>query len=274
MLLVIKMFLRKPLTCKIKNKTFIVALCLVSLISSVRAQKLPGTQPDGMLVDHILVDGQSSDWPAPFKAYNKSTDVYYSIGNNKKFLYIIIRATDPLIIKKILNGGITLTINPGKKEFDEDMLSLSFPFFRTSEEPSFDYTYEPEIPADSSAKRHFMDSLNNKLNQQFKSKEIEVKGLHGIKDSVISIYNESGIQAGAAFNGNHSYTVEFGVLLDHFLKTGAAIETINYNIKLPAFRTVKLMKGALRPPPPPPVPMKDRTLFSATDFWANYTLKL
>lgn len=259
---------------RLLKKTTLVALIQTLIICKSNAQNLPGLQGGGMVVSNIIIDGRSKDWTKGFSAYNRNTDIYYSIGNSDKFLYLIIRATDPLIIKKIVNGGITLSVNPIKKEINNTTASLSFPIYPTGDFPSIDFNEVGQVPVDSVKKTQYVDSLNGIRNQLFTthSKEMEVYGLKGITDTLLSVYNEYGIKAAASFEGNSIYNCEIRIPLENLRLTASPGQKFFYNIKLSAYRPIKIKKGGLRPPPPPPVPLKDRVLYSPTDFWGEYEM--
>jgi len=45
------------------------------------------------------------------QAYNKATEVSYTIANDKDKLYLVIQSADEYIIKKMIWGRVTFSIN-------------------------------------------------------------------------------------------------------------------------------------------------------------------
>lgn len=253
------------------QRGFFTILIAFITTNSVLAQKLPSVQTESLAVSNMNIDGKSEEWPKDFSAYNKNVDVYYSIANSDKYLYLVIKATDLLIIRKILLGGITFSINSGKQDITANSQSVSFPIYAPGEAPAINVTDGQVIPTNPAQKILYQDSITAAINQQFKikSKVMEVYGFREIKDTLLSIYNEYGIKAAAIFDGNKSYTYELGIPLKYIGDT-VRLHSFFYNIKLQGYKEAKIAKGGKRPPPPPPIPMKDMILYSPTDFWAEY----
>ncbi|MBC7913528.1 MAG: hypothetical protein H7Y07_05325, partial [Pyrinomonadaceae bacterium] len=97
-------------------KSFFSALIIfLALHSSVQAQKTPTIQENSIwALEPLKVDGKTSS--DNYQAYNKSTMLSYSLSNDDKSLYFVIKSTDNITNNKIMMGGITLTINPSGKK--------------------------------------------------------------------------------------------------------------------------------------------------------------
>jgi len=92
--------------------SFLSILLLISLFN-LNAQKLPKIQEESLRAPNdIKIDGTFSEWNGKFKAYNTNTQIFYTIANNDSLLFLTMRATDQLIIRKIIAGRITITFNP------------------------------------------------------------------------------------------------------------------------------------------------------------------
>ena len=57
------------------------------------------------------VDGSLKEWDDTFQAYNKTTKIFYTMCNDDKYLYFVVKSIDVINNAKIIAGGITLTIN-------------------------------------------------------------------------------------------------------------------------------------------------------------------
>lgn len=200
------------------------------------AQKLPGVQQSSMRAPgNVIIDGKATEWGNKFLAYNKVIGVYYSIANDDDKLYLTLQATDADIIRKIVLGGVTFTLNiPGKKD-DKNGVAITFPAYdkryvplylilNNRPEPTKD-TLKNRMQADS-----FMNAYNDKISNSLKL--IGVAGIKQIRDDVISIYNEEGINAASRFDHKIAYTYELAIPLKYLQFTVDKPVKFSYNIKL------------------------------------------
>src|ERR1700744_4874348 len=122
----------KIITLKLTGIFFLSAICLTA-----NAQKLPNVQPAGIRAPaDIKMDGKTTEWNNQFQAYNRATDIYYTLANDDDHLYLTVQATIPDIINKIIGGGITLTIQKSGKKNDKDGISITYPIFTKENRPS------------------------------------------------------------------------------------------------------------------------------------------
>lgn len=104
----------------------IFSLLIISIIAN--AQKLPNVQQVSLRAPaNIKIDGNTTEWGNQFQAYNKATDINYTLSNDDKNIYLAVQATIPDVIKRILNGGITLSVNQAGKKDDKGAPSISYP---------------------------------------------------------------------------------------------------------------------------------------------------
>lgn len=94
------------------------ALCWLLVILaclSARAQKQPQVQQVNMRAPaNVKTDGKLAEW-GNLQAYNSSTQVYYTIANDDERLYLALQVKSLEMIKKVLVGGITFTVNKSGK---------------------------------------------------------------------------------------------------------------------------------------------------------------
>jgi hypothetical protein len=217
-----------------------VAPALLSAIGlSVSAQKLPNIQQTNLRAPaEIKIDGKATEWDNKFQAYNHATDIFYSISNDDNNLYLTVQAIDPVVINKIIGGGITLTIQNSGKKTDKDGMSITYPVFDKKSRPYVhssqiignsvltvsggDVTIMPRTsmeggrtaaPADP--KEFQGDSIMNIYNKRLNSnsKYIGITGIKGL-DSLISVYNTNGIKTAELFDNKIVYTYELAVSLN------------------------------------------------------------
>ncbi len=167
------------------------------------AQKLPNVQKESMFaMQTVKVDGDANEWSNTFKAYNANTSLFYTLANDKKNVYLVIKAENYNIIEKIVGGGITFTVKNVKGE--TKTFSITYPII--------------EGKARSSVLLPLRDTTVKSLallNQDIKAitKEISLTGLN-LKDSLLSIYNEYGSAAASGFNNKRSYIYELSLPLE------------------------------------------------------------
>lgn len=257
----------------------LIVICLFGLFVAGHAQKLPDKQKVSIWAPaDIKIDGKMTDWDNQFQAFNHSTELYYSIANDDENLYLILKATSRRVIEKIIDVGVTFTVNAtGKKDYNaKGDLSLRFPslgikegsaIFFNAEMLSDDYNKGKTTKQSDSC----VDIANQLLLQL--GKTIKVKGLYGSSDTLISVYNEERIKTSAHFDYRGAYIYKLAVPLKYIVAAGNILTSITYSIKLSdrllepklgmSF-SLKRVNGVYIDP--------DQDLDSTTDFWSEYTL--
>ncbi|MXV14841.1 hypothetical protein [Hufsiella ginkgonis] len=105
--------------------------CLAIMVFRAWAQQLPDAQENGMRVPAWLkIDGKTAGWDTLFGAFNKKTELFYSIANNKENIYLAVRCSELSVINKIIAGGITaihvFKDGPGGMDFQVLMSATDF----------------------------------------------------------------------------------------------------------------------------------------------------
>ncbi len=257
------------------------------------AQKLPNVQTASLRAPaNIKIDGKAAEWKDHFQAFNKATEVFYIVSNDDNNLYFIIQVTQPRVIEKIMNAGVSIIINRDGEKSDKSLGNVSFTF------PLMDYENVPRIVTDAGAKTKdimfntgpssgaiYKSEFETKPSDSLKAaatkllnlsaKTIQVKGIKDIPDGDISIYNEEGIRVGAAFDNTGAYIYELAVPLKDVGLSVKDIRKFSYSITLQSRQNV-LRRGMVTrydyvPGFKEPINM-DQDLDSTTDFWDDYTL--
>lgn len=217
-------------------------ILLISFNLTAYAQKTDDVQTSNLLVSNIKIDGKVQEWPVPLKANNKNTGLAYSIANDNKNLYVVIQSTDINNNRKVLLGGITLSINPDGKKKVKDAYSITYPVVtsasrrqtftagrdgRTPGQPGGNSQFQQRTPE----QRDSMQLAQGKL-QLASAKDIKVSGFKSITDSLISIYNEYGIKASATFDDKGVFTYEIAVPLEALSLSASNPKEFSYNISV------------------------------------------
>jgi len=247
-------------------KTSISFLVLVVLSTVVQAQKLNNIQQNSVWAPaNIKIDGKLNEWDDTFQAYNKTTDIYYTISNDDKNLYFVIKSIVPIINNKIIAGGINFTINTAdkKRDNDKDTYVVGFPMIDMAAMRSQmqrraggggggmggppgggggmgSLTGKPDS-AGIAMRRQALKSVKDKL----------LGFATDIPDSVISIYNEYGVKAAVDYDATGNLTCEIAVPLKYFHFSAGNPKEFSYNIKLNGLNLAGMMPpGAPMPGPP------------------------
>ena len=175
-------------------------------------QKLPNVQQAGLRIPgNIKIDGKANEWNNKFQAYNKSTEIFYTIANSNNDLYLILYAINTSIIKKIIQGGVSFTINIQGENNIKNSVVITYPHYDNENKPySAVLSSRSELANDITQNDTRADSLMKALNKQLASrlKMIGVEGVKAIEDSVISVYNNDGIKAVGLFDTQLNYTYD------------------------------------------------------------------
>ncbi len=266
---------------KINNlKSYTKALAAGALtltLFAANAQKLPGTQLASVRIpNNLKIDGKATEWKDSYQAYNKATDVSYTIANDDTRLYLIIHAEDPVTIKKIIGGGISFNINKTGDKTDKQMPGFTYPIFNKEAKKYIEYKNPGK------ASEPFPDStiaLNNKILLAM-SKMISLN--NGNNTDSLSIYNDKGIHAIALFDNKMGLTTEVVIdlkLLNISLQNG---DSFFYHLQSNAmklenmngFNFVKTADGSPKMQVViGAITQRDMTeAVATTDFWGEYKL--
>jgi hypothetical protein len=145
-----------------------------------------------------------------------------------------VQAADIEVIKKIISGGLTLTVNTTPQNKEANASSFTYPVNDNGQNPAYlTVMNKPEPQKDTAAYRLQMNNFINACNKLLatSSKFIGVSGIKTITDEKISIYNTEGITIGATFNSPLNYTFEIAIPLKMLQNVQAATK-IAYNIRV------------------------------------------
>lgn len=262
-----------------KNALF--ALITAAAFSNASAQKLPATQQVSLRAPtNIKIDGKATEWGEKLQAYNPATELYYTMANDEKKLYLIVQASGG-IITNIANGGIRLAIKKTGRKNDAGAPFIKFPYLEKGKMVLIN-------PKDfAGATDTIVMGYNKQLAKS--AKWIYTRGLHGV-DSLLSVYNDRGVSAAGNFDNNMKYTIEMSVDL---ALLGLAVENLsgftyhiivngepNKYVPISAVSFIKLVTYNGRSIDLTEQQMQNLERFdnlsnkmtASTDFWGEYTL--
>lgn len=262
----------------IKLKGLLLPFIIAGTLTAT-AQKLPAKQEAPLFAPaNVKIDGKTTEWGDKFQAYNKATELFYTIANDNENLYLTVQATEALIARKIIAGGLTLTLNSADKAKKNKKVTITYPVFDSKNPPNINLKKNTDdmFPLE-------YDIYIYELNEAFvkKSKEIKLSGISAINDTLISVYNDHKIKAMGAFDDKKHYTYELALPLKYIQPVIGAQSTIGYTITLngstylEGARIEYLEGGGIRitsPGTSAPSMSDMKAASSPTDFSGEYTL--
>jgi hypothetical protein len=264
-----------------------LTLCFLLYATQSLAQKLPDVQKEGLRASAaVKIDGKLEEWGS-LSAYNKRIVVYYSIANDDENLYLLLRSDNSLITGKILQGGLTFSVNTVDKK-EKDAVSVTYPFIADDKQYREMISLLPGAIGDGSrmsakeqkeaeARRQAARAPSNrKILNLFKF--IRINGIKEINDKQVPIYNDLGIKTAATIDSSGAYCYELALPLKFLDIPQGSTFALHYNIKLLAkhrpdgmpVATIITRDGG---PPLGEGGVDLRSMTVATDFWGEYLLK-
>lgn len=226
---------------------------------AARNKKLPNIQKVSVRApDDLKIDGSLEEWDNRFKAFNKTTGLFYTISNNDEYIYLTVQAKNKRIINKLMSGGMSFTISNSCIATDTTNVTILFPLMPLplsreilhtagkgiTETPNgrYEVTYK--------SNKVSIPQANNELieNMQY----IKVAGVEKITDFVnpftvtnyqqfpllrhnfklLSIDNQSGIKAITRFDDKGAYNYELAIPVRYLNRVIDNYQKFGYNITL------------------------------------------
>ena len=243
--------------------------------AQAQVQDVPWEQKNSIWAPNdIKIDGMLTEWGS-LSAKSSANRMFYTVANDNKNLYVVIRAFGVWPNEKILRAGITFTVsNSTEKKAranNKNNISITFPLTDPiigSKLNALQLTYMDMSAKEKATNQHDVDSIYNRANLLLPTTftEIKVTGIKGI-DTLISIYNDTGIKLAARFNNTMRFIYELAIPLK-YLNLANGIDKFSYNIKLNA--PTSALQSIDLDNPNANVDAVYR--ISPTDFWGEYTL--
>jgi len=247
------------------------------------AQKLPNVQQTSLRAPvNIKIDGKATEWGDKFQAYNNITGIFYTMANDDKNIYFTIKATNPDIIDRIVQGGIVLSMQTTDKK-DAKNVAVNFPIALKKSYAVLILRDRAGLSKDSLAKIAISSFEQNNI--ILKNKFIQIAVNTGNTTDTMLMSNKLGVKAAAAIDINRAYTQQMVIPLGLLGLSEATASKFNYQVHL----TGSLLTASITfsgPAGPNPTPQQlaelDRALEQANarkamlsapaDFSAEYTL--
>lgn len=211
--------------------------------ANVNAQKLPNVQQRSMLAPaSIKIDGKAADWGDKFEAKNNTTELMYTIANDDKRLYLVAQTDVAEVYNRISNGGIKLIIQKNGRKNEDGAMIVKFPFQEKPGELTFNsgvYRFTVTSDAINIEKTVTQKTLSveqadstmkaNNAKLAAGTKWIYTNNITGV-DTLLSVYNDKGVNAAVAFDNKKVYTLEMAIDLKLLGLTSEKGEKFSYRL--------------------------------------------
>ncbi len=181
------------------------------------------------------MDGRLAEWNNIFAAENKRTALYYTIANDDKNIYFVLKSISQSAIAKIMLGGISFTLNTKGKKKDEESFTVTYPLVaRNVGNRAAGQNRQRGMQTNNEQTQEQKDSIAmvQRKTQLAAIEEIKVFGFKDVTDSLISIYNEYGIKAVGRIDEQGAYCYELAIPLSMLAIAPDFSKEIAYRIRL------------------------------------------
>lgn len=205
---------------------WIAFLILLFLKNSVNAQSGPELTLKAPPAK-IVIDGEIGEWGDSLKYYNPEERLKYMIANSKDTLYLAVKIYDNTEIARVLNAGLTFSIDPrGKKK---ETFSVTYPL-KTGGGVSL---YGHKIDAGDGVTQEDRDELMKEKITTLRG--IKVVGFNkDIEDDMITTSNTYGIRGALNYDEVGNLVYEEAIPLKFFHTDLSSKNEWAFNLKINA----------------------------------------
>jgi len=292
----------------LKRLIFLFGLALVAIVA--HAQKLPNVQTNAIFSPaNIKIDGSASEWGDKYSAYNKNVEFFYTLANDDENLYLVVHAIKSRIIEKIIEGGVSFTVNSSGKKDDLKKTVVLFPLMPLSFCKGTLVAAGKSLTGKTMTNDHqdLTQSLNqeaheksansmSKANEELiaNMKEIKVSGMDAVIDTIANVNektpyyrtlplrshsfkiipkdNQDNIKAIVQFDDKGELTYELQIPLRYINNLQTKGNTFFYNVTINGRGEDGRPGNTITFSPPPNQTVLDQDLEEPTDFSGEYTL--
>jgi hypothetical protein len=272
-------------SANLKIMRTIATLFFIVITFTLEAQKLPNVQQISVKAPtNIKIDGKASEWSNKFGARNANTELFYTMANDDKKLYLVVQTQSYRVMNRIASGGIKLVIQKNRTKNDSGAPFVKFPYLEKPKQLNLSFVniskvgsgtnrVDPKSPQEAAK---VYDSLARNINKILTSqlKLIYVDGIAGI-DNLLPVYNDKGVQAANLTDSKKNYTCEIAIDLKLLDLEPDKAEKFSYHIVVngepkrfvhPVLLEPDVASGQIA------TPDWVTEVSATTDFWGEYTL--
>jgi hypothetical protein len=177
---------------------------------------------------NVKIDGNLDEWGDSLRYYNAEKKLNYTLANDKDNLYITFRLNDRSEQARVLNAGLTISINTkGKKKADH---TLTFPVQDPNSAGHAGGSVMTSRKPDETITQEDRDELMRA--RLTKLREINVTGFKEIEDGLITTSNTYGIKVAINYDANGYLVYEALIPLKFFGEYKADKDEWAFNFKI------------------------------------------
>jgi hypothetical protein len=175
---------------------------------------------------NLVIDGSLTDWGDSLRYRNEEKNIKYTLANDKENLYAAIRINDRLEQARVLNAGITISIDTrGKKK---ETFSMTFPLrYPGTPAPAFAGFKED---GNGEVTKEERDELTRERITTLRS--IKMTGFKDIENEMITTSNTYGIKAAIDYDADGNLVYEAAIPLKFFHADDIAKNDWAFNFKI------------------------------------------
>jgi len=213
---------------KIIKKGFIV-LSMFALIKTSAFSQAKVHDGGVLAPPKVNIDGKNNEW-GQLQVHTNNIDADYTIANDNEKLYLIVTASNQLSARKILAGGMTFDIFLSSN--DKSKISIKYPLFSQANWPNINLKDITDGKSSPISNNKMVDSFVNSNNIKLlgHSNEIKILGSNYSKDTLYSVYNESGINGAIAIDTKLNLSCEIAIPLKFLGLSAKQGGSIKYDI--------------------------------------------
>jgi hypothetical protein len=189
-----------------KRSLLLLVVITITLTNLVKAQTKQTLLPPPPTV---TIDGSLADWGDSLRYHNNEKNLSYTLANDKENLYVVMRFSDRLEQARVLNAGITLSIDPhGKKK---ETFAMTFPLrYPGSPAPAFTGRKDDGGDVTKEEREELMRERITTL------RSIKMTGFKDIENEMITTSNTYGIKAAIDYDAAGNLVCEAAIPLKFF----------------------------------------------------------
>ena len=203
-------------------------LCLLAAFAVCNITKAQTAKPNENLLPpppKVVIDGNLNDWGDSLRYYNEEKKLNYTLANDNQNLYAVIRVSDRLEQARILNAGLTLSIDTrGKKK---ETFKVTFPLRDPGSIPEFRQRKNDD---DGEITKEDRDELMRERITILRN--IKVEGFKDIEYDMISTSNNYGFKAAVNYDADGNLVCEAAIPIKFFHADNPAKSEWAFNFKI------------------------------------------
>jgi len=177
----------------------------------------------------IVIDGNPSEWPQPFRYYDGDTKLQFAVANDSNNIYLCFKVTDEPTEMRIFRAGMNIWVDPRGKR--KQAVGINFPMKPTasaaSDMPRQQVQDVAGVPGQTYGKRDFKQMKAKIIAHQ---QTLKVTGFAGIPDQLVPLINQYGVNVAFGWDSLDILCIEYQIpiaqTLNHKLTPADTIKPI------------------------------------------------